>query len=141
MKKIVLASTLFLLLFGCGEGEPVAGASAMKEAAPSGGGSFSGRVGEQIYNVEVACTGLDQDWFMFRSDRTDSTDSNGDGLIVSGMQNGDKFILTIVDQGVKYSAGKLAKFNKNANGAQGSGTLWQDGASSSFDAEFTVTCD
>jgi hypothetical protein len=42
---------------------------------------------------------------------------------------------------VKYSAGKLAKFNKNANGAQGSGTLWQDGASSSFDAEFTVTCD
>ena len=141
MKKIVLASIISLLLFGCGEGESAAEVSATKGAAPSGGGSFNGRVGDQTYKVEVTCKGLDQDWFMFLSDRNDSTDSNGDGLNISGMQNGDNFILTIVDQGVTYSGGMHANFSKNANGAQGSGSLWQDNSRNSFDAEFTVTCD
>jgi len=141
MKKIILASAISLLLFGCGEGESAAEASATKGAAPGGGGSFSGRVGDQTYKVEVACKGLDQDWFMFLSDRTDHTDSNGDGLNISGMQNGDKFTLTIVDQGVTYSTGKLTMFSKDANGAQGSGALYQDNSRNSFDAEFTVICD
>jgi hypothetical protein len=97
-------------------------------------------LGEREISVEINCRFLEQDYFTFLSDRTDTTDSNSDGLIISGMQTSDKFLLTITADGETYSTGKLASFEKSANGARGSGSLFHDGPGSTQDVEFTVVC-
>lgn len=109
-------------------------------ASTRGTGSFNGRVGEKSYAVEVKCSSLGQRYFNFKSDKTDAADSNGDGLIISGLQNTDDFILTIIDNGVTYTAARLASFEKSDVGAQGSGTLFDERSLESFEAEFSVTC-
>ncbi len=98
------------------------------------------QLGEREISVEINCRFLEQDYFTFLSDRTDTTDSNSDGLIISGMQTSDKFLLTITADGETYSTGKLASFEKSANGARGSGSLFHDGPGSTQDVEFTVVC-
>jgi len=117
------------------ENQAQAGAS----ASPSGG-YFDGVLGDHAYLVNINCSDLDQDYFRFLSDRTDSADSNGDGVIISGMQNGEKFILTIVDNGVTFSTGRLENFKKNPKGATGSGTLYQANSNASSEGHFIVVC-
>ncbi|MGA9574274.1 MAG: hypothetical protein WBS20_10045 [Lysobacterales bacterium] len=109
-------------------------------AKPFGKGFFKGVVGERAYLVNVECSNLEQDYFSFKSDPSDVNDTNGDGLIISGMQNGEKFVLTIVDNGETFSVGRLANFNKTPDGAEGSGTLFQDNSTASFASHFSVKC-
>ena len=140
MRTVFLAITSCALIGGCGDGTANPEPQAKPEAKPAAGGMFDGKVGDRSYHVAVECSYLDQDYFTFKSDRTDVTDSNGDGLIISGMQNGHKFALTVIDNGVKYSAGRLDSFSKSDTGAEGSGTLFQDGSPDSFAAQFKVSC-
>jgi len=140
MKTVNLAIAFGALILGCGDGTANPETQAKPAAKPTGGGMFDGKVGDRSYHLGVTCSYLDQDYFMFKSDRTDAVDSNGDGLVVSGMQNGDKFVLTVIDNGVTFSTGRLDSFSKSGTGAEGSGTLYQDGSPDSFAAQFTVNC-
>ncbi|MGD8580557.1 MAG: hypothetical protein PVI46_14590 [Lysobacterales bacterium] len=148
MQRILFAAVGCLLLAGCGNGNEATATNADSDTpqAPashtqaSSHGKFTGSVGDQTYEVDVDCFHLDKDWFTFLSDQDDVSDSNGDGQNISGMQNGDKFVFTVVDHGKTYSTGNLTSFSKSATGASGSGTLWLDGASGQFEAEFSVDC-
>jgi hypothetical protein len=140
MKIGVSAIVLALFIVGCSDSSQTTGQESSSGSAAAERGSFSGNVDGKAYALDVDCSHLDQDFFMFKSDRTDATDSDGDGLVISGMQNGAKFVLTIIDNGQTYSTGNLATFEKSPDGAQGSGTLWLEDANESFPAEFSVLC-
>jgi len=107
---------------------------------PSGAGYFDGVVGDHAFLVNVDCSDLEQDYFRFLSDRTDAADSNGDGVIISGMQNGEKFVLTVTNNGETFSTGRLENFKKNETGATGSGRLYQDNSTGYLETHFTVIC-
>jgi len=136
MMKVTM-TTVFALALACALDAAAEEAQSQQAAA---GSYFDGVVGDHAYLVNVRCRDLEQDYFRFLSDRTDAADSNGDGVIISGMQDGGKFILTVVDNGVKLSTGRLENFTKNPNGATGSGTLHQDGSTASLEGHFTVVC-
>jgi hypothetical protein len=138
MKREVILASCCLAITACGDGSAE---SASKQAAGATG-SFTGNVGEKSYAVDVTCQYLEEDYFMFKSDRTDSADSNGDGVVISGMQNGEKLVFTVIDQGSKWSVGKLAVFSKDVagNSVKGAGTLHEDGGSRSVEAAFEVDC-
>lgn len=156
IRMIVILCCVFVV--GCGsetqDSEQTASSGdTPARAAPSEKGSFKGRVGENVYAVDVKCSSLNQRYFNFMSDQTgefgsnnfvgspgSAIDSNGDGLIIFGLQNTDDFILTIIDNGVTYTANRLSTFEKSATGAQGSGTLFEESALESYPAEFSVRC-
>ena len=131
-----LASIVALLLVSaCGSSSEPAGGSS--EAAS---GQFSGTLGNKHHEVAVNCSFFDTDSFTMRSDKTDTVDSNGDGIIISGEEFRGKFVLTIVDNGTTYSTGRLQNFVKGDNKAEGSGQLFEDGGMGTKDVEFVVTC-
>lgn len=135
--KIPLTSIIALtLISSCGNGTESAGNVGDQE--PSG--RFSGTLGDKRYEVAVNCRFFDTDSFMMRSDATDTIDSNGDGIIISGDEGRGKFVLTIVDNGVTYSTGRLENFVKGNNRAEGSGQLFEGGGRGTKSVEFTVTC-
>jgi len=105
-----------------------------------GTGYFDGVVGDHAFLVNVNCSDLEQDYFRFLSDRTDVADSNGDGVIISGMQDGDKFVFTVINNGETFSTGRLENFKKNATGATGSGRLYQDNSTGYLETHFIVVC-
>ena len=137
MKIIVFA----LILAGCND-VPDAEAQGMlpPTTQPANTGFFKGVVGDHAYLVNVECSNLEQDFFSFKSDRTEVADSNRDGVIISGTQNGQAFGLTVIDNGAKFSTAKLANFKKLPDGAQGSGTLFLDNSEAGFEGHFTVVC-
>lgn len=137
IRRIVAAPLVALaLLSACGNSsEPTDPGS-----SPAGSSMFSGTLGDKHYEVAVTCRFFETDSFMMKSDRTDSTDSNGDGVIISGEEFRGKFILTIIDNGTKYSTGRLANFAKGDNRAEGSGELMEDGGIGRKNVEFVVTC-
>lgn len=133
-----LAPIITLALFSaCGNG----GDSADTGGGQAPSGMFSGTLGDKHYEVAVNCRFFDTDNFMMNSDRTDTVDSNGDGIIISGMEDRGKFVLTIVDNGVTYSTGRLQNFVKGDNRAEGSGQLFEDDGRGTKNVEFVVTCD
>ena len=134
MKSVTILIAIGITLAGCSQDDADA------PAATANPGMFTGTVGETDYKVEVRCEHFDQDYFMFNSDLTDASDSNGDGIVISGMQTRGKFIFTVIDNGKTYSVGRLASFSKGDNQAEGSGTVHEDGSTNSYDARFLVTC-
>ena len=136
-KRIVaapLAALVLLTAFGIGD------ATADSSGSQAGSDKFSGSLGDKRYDVAVTCRFFDTDSFMMRSDATDTIDSNGDGIIISGEEFRGKFVLTIVDNGTTYSTGRLASFTKGDNRAEGSGELHEDGGTGTKHVEFVVTC-
>jgi len=140
MNRIALLLIGSIVVSGCSDGNEASERAATAASVSTGGGSFTGRVAERSYQLSVTCSHLDKDYFTFLSDRTDSSDTNGDGIIISGMQNGKKLVFTVIDHDKKYSTGKLANFEKSATGASGSGSLFEDGANGQVDGEFSLTC-
>jgi hypothetical protein len=140
MNRTALLLIGSLAVVGCGDGNEASEGAATAAPDSSGSGSFTGHIGERSYKVNVSCAYLDKDYFTFLSDRTDSSDTNGDGIIISGMQNGKKLVFTVIDNGKKYSTGNLTTFEKSATGVRGSGTLFEDGANGQVDADFSVDC-
>jgi hypothetical protein len=126
-----------ILLLGCGEGNDKSGTSKVQKSS----GMFSGTVAGNEYKVAVNCSYFDKDYFQFKSDKTDISDTNGDGIIISGMENNGQFALTIIDNGKKYSAGNVTSFSKGDNKANGSGKLFVEGTADAHDVQFTVNCD
>ena len=131
MKNIFSIIAMCILLISCGEGNDESG----------GSGMFSGSVAGNEYEVEISCSYFDKDYFQFKSDKTDISDTNGDGIIVSGMETNGKFTLTIIDNGKTFSVGNLSYFSKGDNKAQGSGKLFEEGTANAHDVQFSVICD
>ena len=100
----------------------------------------SATVAGNEYQVKVSCSYFDKDYFQFLSDKTDASDSYGDGLVISGMENKGKFILTIIDNGKTFSSGNLSNFIKGENNAEGSGKLFEEGMAGTHDFQFSVNC-
>lgn len=136
MKKMFAMFAMFMFLTGCGKGSDEGGSADVQKNP----GMFSGSVAGNEYKVEVSCSSFDKDYFQFNSDRTDVTDTNGDGIIISGMETGGKFTLTIIDNGKTFSVGRLENFTKGDNKAEGSGQLFEEATSDAHDVEFSVVC-
>ena len=136
MKKMFTMIAICILLIGCSEGNDESGSSNVQKNS----GLFSGTVAENEYKVEVSCSYFDKDYFQFLSDKTDISDTNGDGIIISGMETNGKFTLTIIDNGKTFSAGKLSNFTKGDNNAEGSGKLFEEGSAEAHDVKFSVIC-
>ena len=135
MNKGFIVAVLALSIAGCGSAtEPPPGA----EAAQSG--QFKGRVGTKKYEMAVSCRNFDKSWFLFLSDETDYEDSNGDGIILSGMQDGERANFMIEDQGVLYGTVSMERFYKSANGARGAGTLRTADGGNEIGFDFSVDC-
>jgi hypothetical protein len=142
MLRLLILVLAALAVTACGDGSAEATSSDSTSAASGATGQFTGKLGEQAITVDVTCQYLDQDYFMFKSDLSDSADSNGDGLVISGMQNGEKLVFTVIDHGTTWSVGRLAAFSKDVvgNSAMGAGTLHEDGGSRSVETAFEVDC-
>jgi hypothetical protein len=136
MKKIFTLFVLCILLLGCGKGNDESGSSNVQEKS----GMFSGSVAGNEYKAEVNCSYFDKDYFQFKSDKTDITDTNGDGIVISGMETSGKFSLTLIDNGKTFSAGNLSYFTKADNKAEGSGKLFEEGTANTHDVQFSVIC-
>ena len=136
MKKIFTMIAMCILSIGCGEGNNESGNSNVQKTP----GLFTGAIAGKEYKVEVRCSYFDKDYFQFKSDETDVSDTNGDGIIISGMETNGKFTLTVIDNGKTFSAGNLSNFSKGGNKAEGSGKLFEEGAANAHDVQFAVSC-
>jgi len=97
-------------------------------------------LGGKQYKVTIECSYFNEDYFTFRSDRTDVTDNDGDGLIISGFQKDEKLVLTVIDNGKTFSAANL-QFTKDNNTASGRGRLFEDGGNAKGQLfSFKVEC-
>ena len=132
MKQTVFVLTGLILISGCDiESSRTAQAGT---PGPGGAGSFTARLGEQEYLIDVSCLYFATDSFTFRS-------LPGADVTVEGMQDPrGKFILTISDQGELYSTGRLESFEKGSITAQGSGTLYPEGGGDNREVTFSVVC-
>lgn len=133
--KMVVIS-IFILLAGCSKGGDEAESTRVQKSS----GMFSGVVAGKEYKVGVNCSDFDKDYFQFLSDRTDVSDTNGDGIILSGMENNGKLVLTIIDNGKTFSAGNVV-FTKADSKAEGSGKLFEEATAIAHDVQFIVMCD
>ena len=129
---------MLVALSACGADEGGSNIAKTEQAA----GLFTGSLGEQNYEVSVNCRYLDEDYFVFRSDKDDATDSNGDGLIISGDQTGNALGISISDHGRWFSIGRVKTWAKTGNSVSGSGDLWeQGGGNTTLPLTFEVVCD
>lgn len=104
-------------------------------------GSFKATMGEKSYEVDVVCSHLNESYFKFRSDKRVDTDSNEDGLIISGVEMNRRLILTIIDHGKKYQTKNMAVWEKDSDGATGSGILYNEAvATDSRQTTFKMSC-
>jgi hypothetical protein len=134
MKKIFCVIAMSGFLIGCSDG------NAESSNTQKRSGLFAGAIDGDEYKVEVSCSYFDEDYFQFKSDKTDVSDSNGDGIVISGMETNGKFTLTIIDNGKTFSAGSLSDFSKGDNKATGSGKLYEEGEPGAHDVQFSVSC-
>jgi hypothetical protein len=102
MKNLLALISIFLFL-GCNSSNTKTASGILKTSSEKG--KFTATIKNKTYKVDVTCSSFNQDYFTFLSDKTDVTDTNGDGLIISGFQDGKKMILTIIDNGKSLSSG------------------------------------
>ena len=95
----------------------------------------------RTYEVEVVCRDISGERFRFLSDATEAHDSNGDGLVVSGVQQGEQLMLILVDQGRSYRANRLSTWEKTPDGATGSGMMLEDGTAAPYGVSFRLSCE
>lgn len=91
------------------------------------------------YHSKVNCSYFGEDHFYFKSDKLETTDTNGDGIVINGHQQDDKMVLTLMVNGVAYSAANLG-IQKREFIAMGAGKLFSEDGSASFNATYKVIC-
>ena len=115
--------------------------AAAPAVAPEGNmGKFTGTIGEDKVELDVTCRFLDQPHFTFKSDTFDHKDSNGDGLVIAGMEHKGKLAFTYIVQDQTFSTGNLATFTKGDKKAAGEGEVVTEDASQRRAVKFEVTC-
>ena len=143
MKNYLLLFSLCLLICSCKEKTetdtsttPTANEVAVKE---SNRGVFKAVTSNKTYEVAIECSYYEEDYFQFKSDKLDVGDSNGDGLNINGYQNGKQLVLTIVDNGVNFSAPNITTWQKTDNAFKGTATLYEEGSSTANTIEVTFS--
>lgn len=138
MKTLIIV-ILILVFVGCNLKKDQDKTNSVTDfVAPKG--LFTATLGGKQYKVEIECSYFNEDYFKFQSDKTDLTDSNGDGLIISGFQKGKKLVLTIINRSKKFSAANII-FTKANNTASGGGKLFEEGGNiKGFEIVFKVAC-
>ncbi len=97
-------------------------------------GSFKATVGKKQYEIDVVCSHHNTSYFKFRS-------VDKDGQTVTGVEMNRKLILSIDDNGKRYSTKNVATWEKNRDGVTGSGILYNEAvATDSRSTTFTLTC-
>lgn len=91
------------------------------------------------YRSPVNCSYFGEDYFYFKSDKLETTDTNGDGIVITGHQRDQKMILTVIVDGKTYSAANLG-VQKREFTAIGKGKLFMEDTAESFEASYKVMC-
>ncbi len=143
MKKLITIISIFLLL-GCNSDKKTKTTSkASKKSEYTG--SFKATTNDggnsKAYNVNIRCRSFDEEYFQFFSDKDDITDSNGDGLIISGFQDGKKLNLTIVDNGKSFSSGNITGFTKGHGILTAKGVLFKENTAETINISFFAKCE
>ncbi len=102
--------------------------------------NFKATLNGNKYALQVNCSNIDKDYFYFKSDKLDHIDNNGDGIVISGYQEGKNLAFTIIDDGKTYSTPKLNVWSKHKNRVMGGGKLYLEGTSKTFEVEFELDC-
>jgi len=102
--------------------------------------NFKATLDGKEYALQVSCTNIDKDYFYFKSDKLDHIDNTGDGIVISGYQEGKKLAFTLIDDGKTYSTPKLNVWSKHKNKVMGGGKLYLEGTSKTFEVEFELNC-
>jgi hypothetical protein len=135
---------ILLLLFcfiGCKNSQPSQlMAVNIIQVLNDGKGLFTGTLNNKEYSVSVDCSYVNEDYFQFRSDDTDIFDSNGDGLVISGYQRGEKLAITIIDHDQAYSTASTFLWDKRNTKISGTGKLLLEGSAKSYELFFKITC-
>lgn len=148
MKNYLLLFSLCLLICSCKDKTETktetdtsttltANEAAVKES--NKGGVFKAVTSNKTYEVAIECSYYEEDYFQFKSDKLDVGDSNGDGLNINGFQTGKQLVLTIVDNGVKFSAPNITTWQKTDNAFKGTATLYEEGSSTANTIEVTFS--
>ena len=93
------------------------------------------------YKVRVNCAFFGEDHFYFKSDKLETTDTNGDGIVITGHQENHKMILTLIVEGTTYSAANFS-IEKKEFTAMGTGKLFLEDANEyvAHEATYEVNC-
>ncbi len=91
------------------------------------------------YSSPCNCSYFGEDYFYFKSDKLETTDTNGDGIVINGHQQNDKMILTVILNRTYYSAANLG-IEKKEFTASGAGKLFSEDGSESFNTTYKVSC-
>lgn len=91
------------------------------------------------YKVEVNCAYFNEDYFYFKSDKLETTDTNGDGIVINGHQQNGKMVLTLKVDGNYYSTANLS-IQKEGFTANGTGKLFSEDGLESFNTTYKVSC-
>lgn len=102
--------------------------------------NFTAQFKGKDYNLEVNCSYLEEEYFLFKSDKLDNKDTNGDGIVVSGFQNKNKLAFTIIIEGEVYSTPKLDVWSKSKNNIIGSGYVYLEGTTQKINISFNLIC-
>jgi hypothetical protein len=137
MKNLLALISIFLFL-GCNSSNTKTASGNLKTSSEKG--KFTAKIKNKTYKVDITCSSFNKDYFTFLSDKTDVTDSNGDGLIISGFQDGKKMILTIIDNGKSLSSGNITDWSKTKSTFTGKGVLFEEVTANTLEVSFTVEC-
>jgi hypothetical protein len=110
------------------------------KAEPKARGQFVGTIGEEKLELAVDCKYFDQPHFTFLSDKFDHKDSDGDGVVLSGMEHDGKFVLTYIVEGKTFSTPKLKEFAKKGKKASGEGVIDSEDFQQHRPVSFEVSC-
>ncbi|WP_066224597.1 hypothetical protein [Formosa haliotis] len=143
MKAILCTIILAVLALGCQEKKEkqlVENNSVTSEKSVKDKSIFKATLGDKTYEVEIQCSYFNEDYFQFKSDKFDVGDSNGDGINISGFQDGKKLILSIEDQGVHYSSPGVLTWKKMNDSFTGEGELYEEGSVKKIKVKFSGEC-
>ena len=142
MNKLIILISI-LLLPGCDSKNKTKTASKTSKKSEYTGSFKATNDGEnsRAYSVNIRCRNFDEDYFQFFSDKDDVTDSNGDGLIISGFQDDKKLNLTIVDNGKSFSSGNITRFTKGHGILTAKGVLFKKGTAETINVSFFAKCE
>lgn len=153
MNKLITIISIFLLLACNSKKESNASVPVKKEkktkttpkdkTVTNGKAMFKQRGYNKIEfpPIDVSYSGYNSDYFQFKSDEDEKTDTNGDGYVVYGVQNGDKFKLSIIDlkNGKSYDSGNKITHVKKEDFFLGSGLMDELNTHETINISFWVT--
>lgn len=135
--KSILTFFCFVLLYNCiSDSYAVQGANGNHIIPKTK--NFKATFNDKTYDVIVECAVVNETSFKFKSDHTEIFDSNGDGLVISGIQDKKVLSFSIIDGDKAYSINTISSWNNVDNFVSGKGTMLLVGTTKQFDVRFEL---